>query len=247
MNRNALLAGILVFLEGAIAGRPLVAQRIQPSRSSVGSASAPTIVAIAAQGMDSSAFLDAATLSGLTEALGQVWLLQPRLAALVPEGQFWAVELFVDSALASHMMRTGRRRAKGHYLPHWTVRTTGSGALDGVLESFAAESLTLRKGSGPGETRHPVLRVTFRHAMNIPAVLERLRGVDGILSATVSPDDGVQTGHRYRVTRQPDGYRVEMDEALGDCSMSCSRWIRRIAVSEHGRTQIVAVDTVRAP
>ncbi|MGQ0649901.1 MAG: hypothetical protein ACT4P7_20310 [Gemmatimonadaceae bacterium] len=247
MKQNALLVGTLMILEAALAAQPLSAQWIRPPRPSASATSAPTVVAIAAQGVDSSTFLNAPTVSQLTEVLSQIWLLQPRLSRLVPEGQFWAVELFVDSALASHMMRTGRHRTKGHFLPHWTVETTGSRDLDETLVSFASDSLTLRKGSGPGETRHPVLRVTFRNAMNIPVVLDRLRSIEGVVFATVSPDDGLQTGHRYRITGQAGSFRVEIDEAVGDCSMSCSNWIRWIAVSEAGHTRIVGVDTVRAP
>jgi hypothetical protein len=182
--------------------------------------------AILAQGVTPAPFLDDALVRELLDVLAGIRAHVPDLRATVPEGSYWAVEIVLSDSAAAVAKRHGRYLAQGHFLHHWQLSRTGDRELDSLAVAFHAESLALRQGRGPGDRATPVVRFVFSYAMNLPVVLSVFSRVEAVRAAFVSPDDGPQTGHFYRVARIPEGWRVVVDQGQGSCLPVCGSWIR---------------------
>ena len=218
-------------LTGVTAGFAF-AQRVPALASgSKGPASELHEAAIAQQGIDSVPFLDSAQLARTANVLRRVRAQFPELATAHAEGQFWSIELWLDSMLLAPTVRSrGKLRPRGHWAT-WDLKDTGIPALDRLNERFGVRALRLQK-RGVGydfDHRAPyVLRLDFAYAMDIAAVGAAYERVEGVQASAPSLDEALLTGNVYRVRRTGARWELRIDVGTGDCRSGCSTWIRHV-------------------
>ena len=223
---HAAMASILACAIPAAAS----AQRVPAlSAGTTGPVSAFHEAAIALQGVDSAPFLDSSQVARVADVLRQIRAKIPDVAAAPAEGQFWSIEIWLDTELGPRVQKKGKFRGYT-YWGTWDLKETGVPELDRLNKQFNVRALRLqRRGLGYDWDSAPhVLRLDFRYAMNLTAVGTAYARVPGVQASAPSLDEGIHTGNLYRLTRQGPLWELGIDVGTGDCRSGCSSWMRYV-------------------
>ena len=206
--------------------------------------------AIVHQGIDSLPLLDSLELYRTADALRRIRAHIPELATAHAEGQFWSIELWLDSvALVPTVRSRGKLRPRGHWRT-WDLKNTGIPALDQLNSQFFARSLRLQKRGVGYDFDHSapyVLRVDFAYAMDLAAVSAVYERVAGIQATAPSHDEGVLTGNTYRARRSGPKWEFRIDVGTGDCQSGCSRWIRHVVEYDETTGRVILLSRNAMP
>ncbi|MCC6318781.1 MAG: hypothetical protein IT361_13955 [Gemmatimonadaceae bacterium] len=205
-------------LPGLTSAQPVRLAR--PSPNDAWTAHAAAVLAL--QGLDTSSFIDSAIAARagafLTRAVQEI----AGLPRAMPEGNWWALTLIPDDGLIDVLQSRRGAQLQRKFLPQWIVRPGGMTGLDTLLNAHRPDSVILRRGIGGSDRTTWSLRVTYRYAMNLPAILERYLAVPGMRAGFISPDDGLQSGSLWTLSLIDDRWRLSLREGLGECRVQCA-------------------------